>query len=197
MNSSKTMRTFIACPIPKETVQSIKNVQEKLKKYNWKIRWTPVENIHLTLSFLGNINLQQKINIEKTLEPLVLSQKVMKFQLGNLGVFPSTNRPNILWIGLSGDNQDLIGFQKKVQTELIPLGFPVDKRPFKAHLTIGRVKGRIPKNQLGDALCMDILSENYKFCFDSVVFYQSILSPQGATYKVISRNQFTGISYPS
>ncbi|KPA19465.1 2'-5' RNA ligase [Candidatus Magnetomorum sp. HK-1] len=186
MEKSKTIRTFIACPIPQVQMQKITRIQERLKKYRWKARWTPVANIHLTLSFLGDIHLYQQTKIEKALKPLTLSQNAFKFHLGNLGVFPSPNRPNVMWLGLSGDVQALITFQKKVQSALEPLGFPVDKRPFKAHLTIGRFKGHIPKDQLAEALCMDIISENCQFCCDRMVFYQSILSSKGACYNALA-----------
>jgi len=185
MNTNNTMRTFIACPIPKDISKRLLQLQDQLRNYNWKVRWVPVSNIHITLSFLGDIHTSMQNKIIHAIHPLIDQQTPFELSLGNLGVFPGARRPNILWVGLSGDFHRLIDFQKKLKGVLKLLGFNGDKRNFKAHLTLGRFKGAVPKKQLAEALCMDILSENQTFICDQFVFYQSKLSPKGAQYAVL------------
>jgi 2'-5' RNA ligase len=180
--NNNTIRTFIACPIPSATLQQISQIQDQIKSYKWRVRWVSVSNIHLTLSFLGDIHISMLQKIVHALNPLVNTQESFRFVLGNLGVFPNTSRPNVLWLGLTGDTRPLVVFQKNLQNALIPLGFSEDKRKFKAHLTLGRIKGPVPKNQLATALCMDISGENHQCCCDRLVFYQSQLSSKGAQY---------------
>jgi len=176
------MRTFIACPIPVAILKKISQVQDQINSYQWKMRWVPVSNIHLTLSFLGDIHPSMQQKIVYAINPLIDTQKPFAFDLGNLGVFPNARRPNVLWIGLTGDIRPLVIFQKNLQSALIPLGFRQDKRNFKAHLTLGRIKGPVPKNQLAEVLCLDVTRENLQFCCDRLVFYQSKLSSKGAQY---------------
>jgi 2'-5' RNA ligase len=190
MKKQKTIRTFIAFPLPESVLTKISMIQERLKQYNWKVRWVPLSNIHLTLSFLGDIDILQKQRIENTLSPLLASQMPFQLRTGNLGVFPNPRRPNVIWLGMLGDTQKLIQFQKKVQLSLEPLGFPVDKRPFKPHLTIGRVKSFIPENQLAEMLCMDFSDQPCDFSYNRLVFYQSILSSRGAKYYSLAEWNF-------
>jgi 2'-5' RNA ligase len=185
MGIDDTIRTFIACAIPRPILHKIALLQDQLRTYNWKVKWVPVSNIHLTLSFLGDIQRSMPQKIILALDPLVDEQKPFTFSLGNLGVFPGVRRPDVLWIGLSGDIEPLVGFQSRLQDSLRPLGFPVDKRKFKAHLTLGRLKGPVPKNEIAEALCMDISGEKNQFVCNRLVLYQSKLSSKGATYYVL------------
>jgi len=183
--NNNTIRTFIACPIAKPISQRIVQVQDQIKTYKWKIRWVPASNIHLTLSFLGDIHSSMQQKIIHAINPLINAQKPFEFTLGNLGVFPNARRPNVLWIGLTGDIGPLVTFQKHLQDALKPLGFSGDKRNFKVHLTLGRIKGPVPKNQLAEVLCMDISGEMQSFICDRIVFYQSKLSSKGAKYFIL------------
>jgi len=185
MDINDTIRTFIACAIPRPILQKISLLQDQLKTYKWKVKWVPVSNIHLTLSFLGDIQRSMPQKIIHTIDPLIIEQKPFMFSLGNLGVFPDVRRPNVLWIGLSGDIEPIVSFQSRLQYSLRPLGFSEDKRKFKAHLTLGRLKGPVPKNELAKALCMDISGEKNQFICDRLVLYQSKLSSKGATYFVL------------
>jgi len=190
MPANNTIRTFIACPIPMEISTRLLKLQDQLSIYNWKVKWVPVSNIHITLSFLGDIQSSMQKTITQAIQPLIRSQKPFELSLGNLGVFPGVRRPNVLWVGLTGEIQSLIIFQNKLEGVLKPLGYIGDKRNYKAHLTVGRIKGPVPKNQLAKVLCLDISKENQKFICDRLVFYQSILSPKGAQYSVLHEWHF-------
>jgi len=190
INTNQTIRTFIACPIPRAISQKIALVQDQIKAYQWKVRWVPVSNIHLTLSFLGDIHPSMQQKIVHAINPLIVRQKPFEFCLGNLGVFPGARRPNVLWIGLNGDIAPLVSFHKHLQHALMSLGFSGEKRTFKAHLTLGRIKGPVSKNQLAQALCMDISGDKYQFICDRLVFYQSQLSSTGAKYSILHEWKF-------
>jgi len=184
MKDSKTIRTFIAFPIPQAALIQIEQVQQSVQQFRWKkVRWVPIANIHLTLSFLGDINRNQQNDIVQAIFPIAETQAPFHLVTANLGVFPNARRPNIIWLGLRGDTQSLVNFQQEIQSALKPLGFKLEKRPFKAHLTLGRVKGAIPENELADMLCMEI--PDCSLTCDRLVFYQSQLSPKGARYFVL------------
>ena len=59
------------------------------------------------------------------------------------GVFPGLRRPRVMWIGLGGETEALIQLQVALDTGLADLGFEKEKRPFKAHLTLARIKDRV------------------------------------------------------
>ncbi|ETR73031.1 MAG: 2'-5' RNA ligase [Candidatus Magnetoglobus multicellularis str. Araruama] len=186
MKKHNTIRTFIACPIPETALLLIVDLQDQIRSFEWKIKWVPVTNIHLTLCFLGDISPSQQQHIVNAITPVTASHKAFDFSLGNPGVFPNPKRPNVLWLGLHGHVSQLKAFQANIQSALKPLGFSENKRSFKAHLTLGRIKGPVLEKQMARVLCMDIASKQCQFTCNRLVFYQSKLSRQGASYSVLN-----------
>ncbi len=101
---------------------------------------------------------------------------------GKARAFSDLRRPRVIWIGLSGDLQMLFALQANVESQLKGLGFPKDKRPFKGHLTLGRVKGRLDATELGVALEGLAGFQTDAFTVQSVALFQSTLRPNGAVY---------------
>jgi 2'-5' RNA ligase len=102
-----------------------------------------------------------------------------------VGVFPGIKRPRIVWVGLSGQLESLVDLQRQLEERLEGLGFEKDKRPFKGHLTLGRVKGRLDPKQLGGALKRYGGFTSETFYAENVVLYKSELKPTGAVYTEI------------
>ena len=98
-----------------------------------------------------------------------------------IGVFPSLQRPRVLWVGLKGPA--LHGLAERVETALEPLGFPREQRNFSPHLTLGRWRGSTPQaKRLKEQLA---LWQNHDFGqskVDEVVLFQSVLKSEGAHY---------------
>jgi 2'-5' RNA ligase len=97
-------------------------------------------------------------------------------------VFPGIKRPRVIWTGVSGQVNQLFGLQKRLEDNLDGLGFPKENRPFKVHLTFGRVKNRLDPKRLGDALSEFSGFESAEFVADRVILYKSDLKPAGAVY---------------
>jgi 2'-5' RNA ligase len=76
----------------------------------------------------------------------------------------------------------LFDLQDNLESQLKTLGFPKEKRPFKGHLTMGRVKGRVDKTKFREALEGLRGFNTEAFTVQSVVLFQSTLRPQGALY---------------
>jgi 2'-5' RNA ligase len=98
----------------------------------------------------------------------------------------------VVWVGLRGDDQALISLQKSVEDALAPLGFEPEDRPFRAHLTLGRVKGRQHLRALQDALLTHQGFESEVFDVTELVLYKSDLLPDGARYTPLFRASFAG-----
>ena len=131
------MRVFVAIEISDEKIiNSIKQVQEKI---NIAAKPTKLENLHFTLQFLGEISDEKVSQIIKVLRTIEFSS--FDINLRGLGIFPKSNNPRIIWVGISNDEgkQMLIELTKKVEKTLGVLGFVV-KKPAKPHITIFRIK---------------------------------------------------------
>jgi 2'-5' RNA ligase len=177
-----TIRTFIAVEIPENIISGIRDLQQDLKAYGVDIRWIRPENIHLTLKFLGDVQAADMDRIIKAIIGTAEGGSPISLQAKGIGVFPGVKRPRVLWVGLTGQLELLSSLQKTLDANLKGIGFPPEKRPFKGHLTIGRIKTKMNSKIFVDAL-MDFRSfESETFVADRIVLFKSELKPNGAVY---------------
>jgi len=179
---NKTIRAFIAFPLPELITTRICDIQERLKSYRLPVRWVKPENVHLTLKFLGEISLSTIDGIAEVIEDTVRDFSPLILFTKGLGVFPGIKKPRVIWIGISGDIKPLSEIQANLETNLEIKGFAKENRPFKSHLTLGRVKDDIHPENLIDILrsFSDFSSEPFEA--GELVLYKSELNPSGALY---------------
>jgi 2'-5' RNA ligase len=186
----QTIRAFIAIELSEEAQTALTNLQNRLKGVvpPQTVRWTAPESIHLTLHFLGNVAAH---DIEKITEALRLAASAcppMSLTLGNLGCFPNTRRPRIVWTGVGGETQQLIKLHRELGDRLKGIGgFTPETRPYSAHLTIGRVKDNLPPSQLaqlGEAIerKQGQVGELADLWVTEISLMQSDLKPTGPVY---------------
>lgn len=176
------MRAFIAISLPDSVLQEIAEAQERLRGSGLNIRWVRKEGIHLTLKFLGEIDWG---DVERIHSAMDLSSKAfspLTLRGDGIGVFPDLKRPRVVWVGVSGDVQAAQALQGDLEFRLDNIGFPKENRPFKCHLTMGRVKGRLDHDKLIAALEGLKGFQTVPFTAESVILFQSDLRPQGAIY---------------
>lgn len=177
-----TLRAFVAFKPPDEILHHARQLQEQLKARGMKLRWVRPENIHLTLKFLGDMPEADVAAVEAALQRAARDQAPLNLTHQGMGAFPGIKRPRVLWTGLGGEVDRLRDLVRQLETALEPLGFKKEKRPFKAHLTLARIKGRLDAQQLLDAI--QALGGYPPLAFEAgrMVLYQSQLRPQGAIY---------------
>jgi len=176
------IRTFIAVSLPEPVLRAIVAAQEKLKESGLNIRWVRQEGIHLTIKFLGDIDRDDVEKIRGAMERATNVFSAFRLQGDGVGVFPNLSRPRVAWVGVSGDLEILRTLQKDLESQLDSLGFPKEKRPFRGHLTLGRVKGRLDPAKLRDSLEALGGFRTEPFTVQSIVLFQSDLRPDGAVY---------------
>ena len=179
---SDTIRAFIAIELPDEITAFIHKIQEGLRSYGFKARWVRPENIHLTLKFLGDINNE---DIKKAGDAIISAageNASMSLGAKGIGFFPGVKRSRVIWTGIAGQTKELTDLQKTLDGKLDTVGFPKEKRPFKGHLTIARIKRKIDARRLVDAMKEFGRFESKTFIADEVVLFKSELKPSGAVY---------------
>ncbi len=191
-------RTFIAIKIPvtEELNKVINHFHNELEAE--RIKWVETDNMHISLSFLGDTEEGLISSIANELQTIADSYKCFSFKLTGAGVFPPSPRlqrtsrniqhPRVLWLGIIEDeNNTLMKLGNDIKDRLELLGFEKEKRKFKAHLTLGRVKSINKKEKLKNLL------EKYQNQYfqnvdvQEIIFYESILTAKGPVYKVIRR----------
>jgi len=176
------MRAFIALRLPENILSSINKIQEDLKLFRFPVRWVRPENIHITLKFIGSISESEAEIIGAEMDycaggcsPVTLSAK-------GIGVFPSVARPRVIWAGLSGQISLLLSFQDTLEKRLEKSGFKKEERPFKGHLTIGRLKDRVNNERLIEAIRKHKDFNTDLFDAGEIILFKSDLLPEGPVY---------------
>lgn len=132
------MRAFIGIDFSGEIKDEIYELQQKLRGYAQKGRWKHPDNFHLTLKFLDEITLSQKEMIDESLQRLCQKERPFSLGLKGLGVFTGKESLRVLWLGLTGELQELMSLQHKMDQALTPLGFKPEKRRYTPHITLGQ-----------------------------------------------------------
>lgn len=187
------MRTFIAFALPPAIEQHARFLQERLRAAGLKLRWVAPQNIHLTLRFLGEINPSSIEPIGAAIQAAVRPAVPIDLVVQGLGVFPNIRRPTVLWTGLGGQLDALQQLHVGLSDELEPLGFAKEQRPFRAHLTLARIKDRIDSRKLSEALKEAGNFEPVPFNAAELILFQSVLRPQGAQYTPLVRKKLGGV----
>ena len=177
------IRSFLAFELPPEIREKIGAVSKELQKTSMPVRWVKVENIHLTMIFLGSVNEDAIDEIKENVQPVVKGFSTIRTMLNGVGVFPHWRKPRVIWVGLNGEIDTLSNLRDQLQAELKMLGLREEKRPFRPHLTIGRFKGRVDRDEELKSILdryHDITSDLY--CLKELILFKSDLRPDGAVY---------------
>ncbi len=149
MEKEKKIRAFLAIEPGDDVLEAVSRLQENLKKeIKGKISWTRPQGNHITLKFFGYIDQDDVKNICAIMKKQVASVPTLSLTIEKLGVFPGARRPRVLWLGTAGDTEKLTALQTTSDMDFEGIGFPRENRPFRAHLTLGRIK--IPPELVGN-----------------------------------------------
>lgn len=163
--------------VPHECGEELLRMQNALRKVSGlKVKFVEPENLHLTLSFLGEISDEEARNIKERLIKLKFSP--FKARLGKLGVFPSASYVRVIWISLE-PSEKIKEIAGKINETL---GRKDEK--FESHITLARVRDVSDKAALEKAL-QDIKIEKKEFEVREIKLKKSTLSPQGPVYEDI------------
>jgi 2'-5' RNA ligase len=155
------------------------------------IRWVAVNNIHLTLKFLGEVSTSNLDLLQSMLDACLKCVSPFEFSVGQVGAFPNPKRARVLWVGVSAP-PELKAAQRGIEAQMESLGYPREGRPFSPHLTLGRVGKDAHPNHLqaiGRALESSQVSTLGSMQVQAVHLFKSDLQPGGAVYTRIHTSQ--------
>lgn len=178
----KTIRTFIAVPIPNAVAVFLQQVQSQLQLAAMDIRWVATQNIHLTLNFLGDIDPTRVPAVAAKLDSAAAAIAPFEIKASGVGVFPNLRHARVLWVGLAGEIEPLKALQATLDSSLDSVACKREPRDFRAHLTIGRTRRRMDAQTLGAALESMRAARSDSFRVDRLTLFQSKLKSAGAEY---------------
>ena len=139
MKFNNEKRVFIGIPIGRKIKSILSIVKSALNCNHRHIKWIPIENIHLTLSFIGNIPNKDLLLLIQSVKKNITS---INFQLTitRTGVFPSSESPKVLWLGISKGTDELTSLQFKVEKSIRKFNENHHRATFNPHITIAKIR---------------------------------------------------------
>ncbi len=169
------MRLFVGIPADEVLKKEIKNFYEKERKP--KGSWVKIENLHITLKFIGEVEENKLKEVLKILKPT--NFKELPFE--GASAFPNEKRPRVLFLKFKED-EEFLNYQRELENKFKVLGFEKEEREFKIHLTLARFKFPPDRREFEECLKKLNLFSFSPFKINEIVLFQSILKPEGPTY---------------
>ena len=176
------IRTFIAIEIPLLIKNKIADFQRILMQEDTKVKWVKLESMHITLKFLGEIDKNLIDDLNNEILVSVKNFDPFQININETGVFPNFKKPKIIWLGIKSTNNILISLATQIDNNINNLGFPKEKRTFKAHITLGRIKDLYNIDTLIKKLEQNSNFDGGIFTVKNIIIMQSELKPTGAVY---------------
>lgn len=152
------------------------------------VRWVPVNNIHLTLFFLGEVSTANLSSVTNELQAEASQHPAFEIIVGKLSAFPNANRPRVVWIGVQAPPV-LAELQNGIAQRMNRLGYANEERDFTPHLTLGRVSRTAEPGEvrrIGEAIRQKEVDLLGQVDIRKVHLFRSDLRPTGAVYESIS-----------
>jgi 2'-5' RNA ligase len=177
------IRLFIALPLATEVEEELGLTTTLLKQKGGRVKWVEPKNMHLTVRFLGDTDEKLVDKIKDIIATVAGEFQPVPIVINRLGAFPNLSHPRVLWTGLD-DNENVEILRKltrQVELAVRKLRFEKEKRGFKPHLTLGRVKD---PNSIRELISF---MQRYQFThietsLDRLVLFKSTLTPKGPIY---------------
>lgn len=191
-----TIRSFVAIELPESVKRGIAEIEKTLKTYDETdiVRWVEPELTHITLHFLGDVEVLRLPQLKAALSDAVQTLSPFSTETDMLGAFPNVRSPSVLWVGVDSDTDAQFQQVKSVVSEAVAsFGDAQDRHDFIPHITLGRVSRRASsrdKKALGKLVGPTELPTGFTFKVQGVTLFRSRLTPDGPVYSQLSYHQF-------
>jgi 2'-5' RNA ligase len=176
------VRLFLAINIPIDVRREIVAATARLRAEAPELSWIDEPRLHLTLKFLGEQPPDRVAAIQAALAGVAARHRELLVTIGGVGAFPNFRRARVVWLGVGQEPRlELLHHDLEVGCEQI--GFEVEGRPFRPHLTLARVAAELPEGKRR-ALARQAKDIDYRsnFIVRSVDLMRSDLSSGGPAY---------------
>jgi 2'-5' RNA ligase len=179
------VRLFLAINFPAAVQREIATATAPLRECAPELGWTAEDRLHLTLKFLGEQAESRVDALAGALAKAASQHRELVMTVGGIGAFPNFRRARVVWMGVSQEPR-LELLHHDIEVAYDALGYELEGRPFRPHLTLARVRNPLPVERMRDlwrrAKRVDYTTE---FIVHSVDLMQSDLSSSGPRYTTL------------
>jgi len=173
------IRLFISLKIPDEVLDRVLEEVHNAAENPFKFKWETKDKIHLTLKFIGEVEEKLVEHISNELE-FVENYSSFECSISRFGFFFRNNEPKILWSDLQSE-RSFTPIVDELNQRMEKFGIESEKRKFKAHLTLLRIKQEVTEKFIQRIKTYEL--EKINFTANKITLVQSQLSKEGARYK--------------
>ena len=182
-----SFRAFISVDLDHNPL--IENFSKALQGTGARLKAVRMEQIHMTLKFLGPTDEGLVPKIESIMKEAVTGVKPFEIGFKGTGAFPNMNYIKVVWIGLV-NSDPLADVSRFLNDEMAPLGFKREARGFSPHMTVGRLKGSEGKETIQEILSKTKTADFGAQMVDRMKLKKSVLETTGPTYTTIAEVPF-------
>lgn len=186
------MRLFFAVPLDRSVRETVWAAVRRAPVFDAPWRWIEPENYHLTLKFLGEIPQRLVGELGEAGREASAGQPPFVIRFGRAGVFPHPARPRVVFYEIEEGLQPLAALAERLEQACEALGIERERRPFRAHLTLARIRCPLPAEVREALLQMPPLPEATVQTVACFVLLRSRLDPRGAEYEEIDAYPLPG-----
>lgn len=182
-----TLRAFVAVEPPASVIPAYQAARRLLADLDARLRWVRPEGMHLTLKFLGNVEVASVPVILKAIRAVAGQTPPMALHTSGVGA-PNPGRARVVWLDVGGETAILDRLQADVEDAMFRIGFEREERRFHPHLTLARARNRavrLPSELTG-------VVPSARFMVDRLSLYSSELRPGGAVYNALGHARLSG-----
>jgi 2'-5' RNA ligase len=181
------MRLFLAVELERELRRAIRDATAPLRAAAPEAGWVAEDRLHLTLKFLGEQPETLIPRLTTAMSLIAARHWPVSMRLRGVGAFPNLRRPHVVWVGIAPDPK-LELLQHDVEEGCAALGVDVEGKPFRPHLTIGRLRGSEDRATLRE---FAQIARRIAFRADALVssidLIHSTLTPAGPRYERLAQ----------
>jgi 2'-5' RNA ligase len=181
------LRTFLALDLDEVIRRHLVRTQQELDRAGAVVRWTGLEQLHVTVKFLGDVPDADLPAVCEMAREMAAGVEAFDFQVTGLTSSPPTGHMRMVWVGIEDPTGRMAELNARLEEAAEILGFKREIRRFHPHLTLGRVKSgqRVP--ELRHAVAAVAETSFGTQGADELVVYSSSLTPEGPIYAAMAR----------
>ena len=180
------MRLFTGLSIPSPILKTLTALLEQLRP-TAPLNWSPPENLHITLKFIGAWPEPRLPELRQTLETISQPGNI-QIEIARFGYFPNPHRPHNFFAEVHAGPQ-LASLAAAIDEALVKIGCPPENRPYTPHLTLARIKGQNIRDDIRSLREHIAAMNNFQFgSFEATHFhlYASKQSKSVSVYSILA-----------
>ncbi|MEA2096246.1 MAG: RNA 2',3'-cyclic phosphodiesterase [Candidatus Cloacimonadota bacterium] len=182
------MRTFVALDLPENIKENVAGIISTFRSFcPYGVNWVLRENLHITFQFIGETKEEDIPEIAEFLETSFSELSALLFTNPKLEILPGRD-PKIIWVSLENNDSLILKILKRLKSRLRQMGYKIDSRRLRFHITLGRIKKRLPENTIEQILTTELKIKDFKV--SEATLYKSLLRSQGPRYIEIINFKF-------